>query len=120
MSRESTHTGRVAPLGVPPTFFVGGVTEPARHLDDQPLSLVEEVDPRDLTAVSLDPPPCDRAWQPVFANEMQEPALEHRFSAAVDEQPVEEPHAAPVAHGGQPCLEHKDGREAQADRTVDR
>ena len=84
----------VSTLGVTSTFRRCGVAELARDLDDDPVVSVEEVDASDG---SITVPKHDLrrgARQTRLAHQPEEVALEHRVTACVGDEFVDQPDAA--------------------------
>jgi hypothetical protein len=80
-----------------------------------------EVDSGDVAAVAADVPLRLGAGEASRPDEGEEAALEYRFAAGVEEQPVQQPHAiaATAAELGQSIKEYQRRREVQPDRAVD-
>ena len=87
----------VAPLGVTGPLGIRAVAATAGDLDDDRTRLEAEVDAGQRRAVTTEDALAGRAGQSGLTDEGEEPSLEVAVASAVDEQLVEEDHAAPAA-----------------------
>ena len=86
----------VPALSVMGSFGWAGMAVAAGDLHHDTGRFEEEVDAGDLSAAFAMDDLGPRPWQSCFPNELQEPALEHRVSAGVDEQALDLPAPPPA------------------------
>ena len=98
----------VAALGVASALGRTRVAEPSRHLDDHAGLVEQEVDPGDVASVLAMHHLRARSRESGSADDLEEPPFEHRVTARVDDQLVDEPAAPPArtAQRLQPGGEH--------------
>jgi hypothetical protein len=112
----------VAAMGV--AGSVGGVrvAEAARNLYHDPFWPVEEIDSGNVDAVALDPALRLGSMKTGFADELEEPTLQDRLAAGVEQQLVKQsdPLSAPTSKACQALGQDPRRRQAKSNGTVDR
>ena len=111
----------IAPLGITSPLRVAGMTLPSGYLDHYRELVEEEVDSSDVSSIlsehHLGPGP--RETDPAY--QLEESPLEHRVSASIGDQILDQAAAAPPrsSQAGESSLHYLGGRELEPHGAVD-